>query len=116
MTQFCKGCSCGVGIKDTRWNWIKGYSKEPLLRGRISFEGCKKACLDEPGCHGFQHGIEDWQPDGATKEDQCYKCYDVENPDFRAEDYGYSNPTVVYKLGILTNISFFISNFLLNMI
>ena len=86
ITPHCENCHCGQALASASSNQEIG--KELLVPGQIDFEPCMKACIDDPGCHGLEHR------DGGSQPNNCYKCYDIDNP------YSTSNPYKIFKIGI----------------
>ena len=87
MLPVCKGCSCGRDIPHSDAN--NEIRKERLISSRVTFEACKKLCMDEPGCRGMEYIIATAEPEN------CFRCY---NPESHLESDVPT--TIVYKLGI----------------
>ena len=86
MLPVCKSCSCGSGVPDSGAN--PEIRKERLISSHVSFEACKKLCIDEPGCRGMEY-------QGVTENSgDCFRCY---NPESHVQSDVTS--TSVYKLG-----------------
>ena len=88
MLPVCKGCSCGRDIPHSDAN--NEIRKERLISSRVTFEACKKLCMDEPGCRGMEYQFKEGESVG-----NCSRCYNPEShlqPDVPT--------TTVYKLGI----------------
>ena len=87
ITPLCENCRCGQALASASAD--QEIEREVLIPGQIDLETCKKACIDDPGCHGLEHR------NGGPEPNYCYKCYDVDHPYSSVNSLPYN----IFKIG-----------------